>query len=248
MKRYCILTLPRSGSQLCERILEDNNPNSVRLSEMFEEWYNVSYTLENHQIRKFNLENVPITFNNDKISTDWEYKLNLIHESDRNTDYTLRMFLYNHRNFYLQQKILLGLQKSNFTFVSLKRNFEDMVLSNWITKYYMDNGQNIYSMGTKISKEPILIPLEESYVHYQLSTLFTSYLCWEKRIKSLLDNVTVLHVDYENIYEDCSKILGHSVSTIEGKTIETVGYDYIINKDEMKDLIRPYIEILNHNK
>lgn len=245
MKRYCILTLPRSGSQLCEKILEDNNPNSYRLSEMFEEWYKFNFILENnriHKLPKVTKESLQI----DRICQDYEYKLNLIRQADSTVDYTLRMFLLNHRNFYIQKKIISGLLENNFIFISLKRNFEDIVLSNLIAKYYFNKGHNIYSMGTQVTKEPIFIPIEENFVYYQISTLFTSYLFWEKRIKMLLDDNTVFNVQYESIYEDCANILGHYVEPIKGKTLETNGYDYIINKDEIKAIIQPVKQVLEN--
>lgn len=249
MKRYCILTLPRSGSQLCEKILEDNNQNSYRLSEMFEGWYNFDFVLENNRIHKnpkHSTSNILIL--DDKIADDWEYKLNLIHQADWNVDYTLRIFLYNHRNFYLQKKIISSLLQDNFVFVSLIRNFEDLVLSNLISKYYLNKGQNIYGMGTQITKEPILVPIEQHFVYYQISTLFTSYLFWDQRIKMLLGDNKVFNVQYESIYEDCAKILGHYVNPIHGKTLETNGYDYIINKDEVKEIIQPFKDLLEKQK
>lgn len=241
MKRYCILTLPRSGSQLCEKILEDNNPHSYRLSEMFEGWYKFDFVLENNRISK-----IPnLTKNLDRICNDYEYKLNLISNADPSVDYTLRIFLYNHRNLYIQNLIISRLLKSNFTFVSLKRNFEDVVLSNLIAKYYLNKGQNIYAMGTQITKEPIIIPIKENFVYYQISTLFTSYLCWDQRIKTLFGYNKVFNVQYESIYQDCEKILNHKVDVVEGKTLSTNGYDYIINKDEIREIIRPYKELLD---
>lgn len=243
MRRYCILTLPRSGSQLCEKILEDNNPNCYRLSEMFEDWYKFHFILEkNNKIHKVLKDSFLIS---DKISDDWEYKLNLIRKADCTVDYTLKIFLYNQRNVYQQKKIVSSLSHDNFVFVSLKRNFEDVVLSNLIAKCYFRKGENIYGMGTQITKEPIVIPIEESFVYYQISTLFTSHLFWDQRIKFLLGNNKVFNVRYESIYEDCEKILNHKIEVIKGKTLETNGYDYIINKDEIREIIRPYKELLD---
>lgn len=242
MKRYCILTLPRSGSQLCEKILEDNNPNSYRLSEMFEGWYKFDFVLENNRISK-----IPnLTKNLDRICNDYEYKLNLISNADPSVDYTLRIFLYNHRNSYIQNEIISRLLKNNFTFVSLKRNFEDVVLSNLIAKYYFNKGQNIYAMGTQITKEPIIIPIKENFVYYQISTLFTSSLFWYSKLNQIIGEGKYEIINYETIYNDCEKVLGHPIDRIFGKTLVHDPYEYILNVDEVKNIINPYVEKLKN--
>jgi len=245
MKRYCILTLPRSGSQLCEHILINNNLNSFRLSEMFEGWYPFDFSLKDNKIHKVvknnNVVNVSL---NDKISDDWEYKLDLLDKAE-NTDYSLRIFLINYRNLYVQKTIINHLKKLNFVFVSLQRNYEDMILSNLIAKFYAKKSINIYGMGTKISKKPIYLPLkEELYPCYMASTFFLSKLFWYERLHEIVGVGNYHTVDYETIYNDCEKILGTKVEKIQGKTLESDPYDYIINKDEVRELLRPYVEKL----
>lgn len=245
MSRYCILTLPRSGSQLCEHILEDKNSNSYKLGEIFEEGSHFDYILENNRINKL-LNITKKIYADDRVCDDYENKLNLINNSYPTVDYTLRIFLKNHRNLYIEKKIIAELTKNNFIFISLLRNYEDVVLSNLIAKYYiLEKKQNIYGIGTQIPILPITIPIESNFVYYYISTLFTSYLFWNERIKKLLGNTHVYRVQYETIYSDCAKILGHEIDPIPGKTLVTNGYDYIINSDEIREIIKPYKELLD---
>lgn len=246
MKRYCILTLPRSGSQLCEILLENNNPNSYRLGEMFEGWCPSNYILENgkiHQTPK-DMTNVPIKLI-DTISSDWKYKLDLIKQAGNLNDYTLRIFIFNHRNFYIQKQIMNHLKDYGFRLISLKRNFEEVFLSNIIAKQHKLNGKDIYVINSKIPKDPIKISIDAHFFHSMLNYLFISSLFWYTKLNQLLGNVNYEIINYETIYTDCQRILGHKIEKINLKTLELNPYDYIVNADEVKSLLEPYIKIFD---
>lgn len=232
--------LPRSGSQLCVKLIEEYN-KGYDLGEFFEGWNNSEYKIYDNNIQ---LENFITNFNvGFSINKNYKNRLKLLSNTNRNFPINLRLFLMNKYDKNILQEIIDCLHKNNFTFISLYRNVIDQLLSFMIASSYQSTfKKNIFTINSVADKKIFVnvIKLEPVLQH-----IYDSNLNFENNLKKLFSNISIKKIDYENITDDFSKLVVNKKYNYKGeKTVQGNYFDIIQNEKEVKNFIKEKFNIL----
>lgn len=226
--RTCILCLPRSGSQLCERLVSEIH-NAFSLNEYFENWNQSEYVLDTSNtisLRQFNA--ISSLFS---ITLDFEEKLDLLKQVNINQPLVLRIFVMDHYNKDDLVKIISELNNIGFEFITLSRDIEEQLLSYMIARTYV---KNVFGINSEIN-EPVHINLNG--LSKVLTHIYDSHLSWENNLSMLLHNIEHKKVKYESIYSDMENIYNTKFKYLGKKSIKTDPFDLILNKEEVKGFL-----------
>jgi hypothetical protein len=226
--RTCILCLPRSGSQLCERLVSEIH-NAFSLNEYFENWNQSEYVLDTSNtifLRQFNM--IPSSFN---ITLNFEEKLDLLKQVNINQPMILRIFLMDHYNKDDLMKIISELNNIGFEFITLTRDIKEQLLSYMIVRTYV---KNVFGINSEIS-DPVHININD--LRKVLTQIYISHLLWENNLSILLRNVEHKQVKYESIYSDMENIYNTKFKYLGKKSIKGDPFDLIINKKEVMNFL-----------
>lgn len=269
MYRTCIIGLPRTGSQLCEKLIASAFNNTMMLGTYFD-----GSTLKNFiqsddigfaetvnpygqldtKIVQF-LESGNKTFASKKliedileiylkvnaISTDWKHRMAVLSKLDHTIPVTVRLFLNNLHEMTTYKEIVQDLRNIGFSFISLERNYESQVLSQLIARNYSMTRENIFSMDSVI-KEPITVPVN-LFTAYVIQFAALMKLNWGTYMKML--QVPIKRVTYENMCVDLKSVYMRDFTITGHKTIQGDPYQWITNSDEIKELIQPMKQLVS---
>ena len=222
--RTCILCLPRSGSQLCERLVSEIH-NAFSLNEYFENWNQSEYVLDPSNTISLRQFNTILTLFSK--TPNFEEKLDLLKQVNINQPLVLRIFLMDHYNKDDLMKIILGLNHIGFEFITLTRDIEEQLLSYMIARTYV---KNVFGINSEIN-DPVHININK--LSKVLTQIYDSHLLWENNLSMLLRNVEHKQVKYESIYSDMENIYNTKFKYLGKKSIKNDPFDLILNKEEV---------------
>jgi hypothetical protein len=221
--RTCIICLPRTGSQLCEK-LSGEVQTSFQLGEYFENWNRSEYIIFDGNIKLKNFVSIPTKFN---LFENFQERLDLLKNTNINQPLTLRIFLMDHYDKITLSNIIIELKNIGFEFITLTRDIKEQLLSYMIARTYK---QNVFGINSKIN-EPVYINL--NYLNNVLDQIYVSHLLWEKNLSTILHNIEYQKVKYESIYTDMENIYNTKFKYLGEKSIKIDPFDLITNKEEV---------------
>jgi hypothetical protein len=222
--RTCIICLPRSGSQLCEK-LSGEIKSSYQLGEYFENWNRSEYITDNDN--NIQLKNYASISSNFKLFEGFEERLNLLRNTNINQSLTLRIFLMDQYDKSTLAKIIIELKNIGFEFITLTRNIEEQLLSYMITRSYV---KDVFGLNSEIN-EPVYINLTR--MNKVLTHIHDSNLLWAENLSIVLKDIEHQKVRYESIYSDMEKIYNTKFKYQGEKSIKGDPFDLIINREEV---------------
>jgi LPS sulfotransferase NodH len=230
--KTCIICTPRSGSQLCETLIQriQNDPH-INLGEYFEKWNQSEYLIINNQVKSIVKKDKRSDYG---IDDNYESRLSTLENINQNI--TLRLFCLFSYDIKKMQFIIEQLITQGFNFVILSRNNKKQQVLSWlIARSYTDHySKNVFGANSIIDK-PVEIDLKlynNTIVNFMLT-----YRYWDSIIEVLMNKITPKKVIYETIYEDLSNYYGKTFDRIGNKTVVGNHLDYIINKDEVAEYL-----------
>ena len=231
--RTCIICLPRTGSQLCEKLTCEIN-NAYNLGEFFEDWNRSEYIIDSNN--NIHLKNFAMMMTSGfKIVDDFETRLVLLKKVDLNQPLTLRMFLMDHYDKDILFKIIVELKNMGFEFITLQRNIKEQLLSYMIANTHLySNNKNVFSINQSIS-EPVTINLTK--VKFPVNQIYNSSINWKINVSKVLYNIDYKTVNYESVYSDMEKIYNKKFKYSGEKSIEGDPFDLILNKEEVTSFL-----------
>lgn len=221
--RTCIICLPRTGSQLCEK-LSGEIQTSFQLGEYFENWNRSEYIIFDGNIKLKKFVSIPTKFN---LFENFQERLDLLKNTNINQPLTLRIFLMDHYDKITLSNIIIELKNIGFEFITLTRDIKEQLLSYMIARTYK---QNVFGINSKIN-EPVYINL--NYLNNVLDQIYVSHLLWEKNLSTILHNIEYQKVKYESIYTDMENIYNTKFKYLGEKSIKIDPFDLITNKEEV---------------
>lgn len=231
--RTCILCLPRSGSQLCERLVSEIQDASP-LNEYFENWNQSEYVLDANnfiQLRQFN--KIPSYY---KITPNFEEKLDLLKRVNINQPLVLRIFIMDHYSKDDLRKIILELHNIGFEFITLFRELRAQLLSYMVARSYQSSkNESVFEMNSAIA-EPIKIDFNHN-LYIPLYQIKNSSINWSKNLSFLLDSMSVNSVYYETIYSDMEQLYQTKFKYLGNKSIKSDPLELILNKTEVLNFL-----------
>jgi hypothetical protein len=226
--RTCIICLPRSGSQLCEK-LSGEIKTSFQLGEYFENWNRSEYvTDDNNNIILKNFASISSNF---KLFEGFEERLNLLKNTNINQSLTLRIFLMDQYDKDILSNIIVELKNIGFEFITLKRDIKEQLLSYMIARTYV---KNVFGINSEIN-QPVYINLIK--LNKVLTHIYDSHLLWEKNLSAVLHNIEYQTVRYESIHSDMENIYNTKFKYQGEKSIKGDPFDLIINKEEVMSFL-----------
>ncbi len=219
--RTCIICLPRTGSQLCEK-LSGEIKSSLQLGEYFENWNRNEYIIYDDNIKLKNVARIPSEF---KLFENFQKRLDLL--KNTNQSLTLRIFLMDHYDKTTLSNIIIGLKNIGFEFLTLTRDVKEQLLSYMIARTCV---QNVFGINSEIN-EPVYINLNK--LNKVLTHIYDSHLRWEKNLSLVLHNIEYKKVKYESIYSDMENIYNTKFKYLGKKSIKNDPFDLILNKEEV---------------
>jgi predicted DNA-binding protein YlxM (UPF0122 family) len=226
--RTCIICLPRSGSQLCEK-LSGEIKSSYYLGEYFENWKRSEYVTDNeNNIRLKKFDSISSTF---KLFEGFEERLNLLRNANINQSLTLKIFLMDQYDKNILAKIIIELKNIGFEFITLTRNIEEQLLSYMIARSYV---KDVFGINSKIN-EPVYINLTR--MNKVLTHIHDSNLLWAENLSIVLKDIEYQKVRYESIYSDMENIYNTKFKYQGEKSIKGDPFDLIINREEVMDFL-----------
>jgi hypothetical protein len=224
--RTCIICLPRTGSQLCERLANELN-SSLQLGEYFENWNRSEYVLDNDKLILKNHGSVASPF---KLFENVEERLELLKKINTNQSLTLRIFLMDNYDKEVLSKIIIELKSIGFEFLTLTRDIKEQLLSYMIVRTHANSGKNVFGINKEIN-EPVIINL--TVLNNTLNQINNSHLLWGKNLSIILHDIEYKTVRYESIYSDMENIYNTKFKYLGKKSINVDPFDLIINKEEV---------------
>jgi hypothetical protein len=222
--RTCIICLPRTGSQLCEK-LSGEIKTSFQLGEYFENWNRSEYIADDaNNIRLKNFASIPSNF---KLFQGFEERLDLLKNTNTNQSLTLRIFLMDQYDKDTLSDIIIELKNIGFEFITLTRDIKEQLLSYMIARTYV---KNVFGINSEIN-QPVYIDLMK--LNKVLTHIYDSHLLWEKNLSVILHNIEYQTVIYESIHSDMENIYNTKFKYQGEKSIKGDPFDLIINKEEV---------------
>ena len=223
-RRTCIICLPRTGSQLCEKLSGERH-SSLPLGEYFENWNRNEYmTDDDNNIRFKNYNSISSNF---KLFENFQQRLDLLKNTNINQSLTLRIFLMDQYDKNTLSKIILELKNIDFEFITLTRNIKEQLLSYMIARTY---AKDVFGINSEIN-EPVHINIIK--LNNVLTHIYDSHILWEKNLSVVLHNIDYQKVRYESIYSDMENIYNTKFNYQGKKSIKADPFDLIINKEEV---------------
>lgn len=235
--RTCIICLPRTGSQFCERMIASID-NATMLGEYFEAWNDSIYALDQNKflfMDKFILKKEP--FNIHPLFDD---RIKKIINSNKTQNIVLRLFLMDNYNKKTFKSIIDNLNADGFNFLTLYRSLEDQLLSYCIAYSNFARNKNTFAIDSVVvDKVFVNISKIESTIEY----ISRSNKNFSMNVKYIFEGKTlnVNHVKYESLANDIHKIYGIQIKIDGPKTVQGNHLDYILNKEETSRLINKYL-------
>jgi hypothetical protein len=229
--RTCIICLPRTGSQLCEKLTSEVS-HAYILGEFFENWNSSEYVIDINKISIKNTVMIPSGF---KIAEDFETRIALLKKVDLNQPLTLRIFLMDHYDKNVLSRLVLDLKNIGFEFLTLHRDTKDQLLSYLIANtYFYSKNINVFGINNSILK-PVTINLTK--VKIPINQIHTSSINWETNLSKILNGIEYQKVNYETIYSDMESIYNTKFKYQGEKSIKGDPFDLIINREEVIDFL-----------
>ena len=231
-RRICIVCLPRSGSQLCEKLVAEAI-HSRELGEYFENWNQSEYALKFNDslyVKKFIEQPSELM-----IRENFEESINLLKQTRISQPLTVRLFLMDHYNKNTLLNIVNNLKDIGFEFLTLHRDLREQLLSYMIAlSYHISKNKMVFTIN-KIIDEPVVVDIAS--LSHVLDNLITSSKKWEDNVSTILKNVGYKNVKYENIYQDMEGIFNTTFNYKGVKSINVDPLDLILNKTEVVEFL-----------
>ncbi len=221
--RICIIALPRTGSQHLAEIFRQAYKNMTDCYEPFTH-SEFLYDLELKNNKIIIVKNKKYVDIQDRITS----VCNIIDRSDQTQNLVLRLFLLDYLEQYYTQ-IFSCLKRNQFVFYVLRRDNTEQLLSwaiavasaKWNTNrgYHANNKYLINDFSSM------------TWLYKQINE-------FDKRLGTINCGYNEIH--YETIYQDVYKNLAFEPNLknlIFKKQIINDHYDYIINADEVREVI-----------
>jgi hypothetical protein len=231
--RTCIICLPRSGSQLCEKLVAQVTFTHWHLGEYFENWNQSEYVLAVNNklyLKKFNQQPSGLM-----IRENYKEYISLLKKADSTQSLVLRLFLIDYYDKDILIEIITDLKNLGFEFLALHRDIKDQLISYMIAlTYKMSKNKDVFSIN-RIIDEPVNIDLDSLSVI--LDILVTSSKNWGNNLSTVLKNVEYKNIKYENIYQDIENHFNSKITYKGLKSIKGDPLDLILNKKEVIDYL-----------
>ena len=227
--RTCIICLPRTGSQLSEKLIGEIS-NAYNLGEFFENWnQNSQYELDSNSniyIKEFVFTPSPF-----KLTNNIEERLDLLKKINPDQPLSLRIFLMDHYDKAQLSNIVTELKNIGFEFVTLMRDVKEQLLSYMIAYTYLTSKNiNVFDINSPIN-EPVTIDINK--LGRTLTQIRNSNNNWEKNVSTILNNTAYQKINYQTIYSDMSAIYNREFKYFGNKSIKVDPLDLIVNKKEI---------------
>jgi hypothetical protein len=242
--RYCVLGVPRSGTQLTESLLNYSIGKKfngvVPLEDFFS--FNSAYffNIDIDENNKLSFEMMTdssgkMTSNRNvemlpAIGQDWIEK---IQRADPTQPMTCRVFLDDRLTFLSVTASLELLKKLDFKFVYVNRNFEHKILSTYFSKKTM-----IFRSGKNSAVLTVDIP--------ELKTIILGRYLMEEHNKRVMTNIVGSHIVVE--YDELTSMAAHldedekklAYGVFNEKQLPLDPYDQIVNADEVREVFETF--------
>lgn len=232
--RTCVVCLPRSGSQLCEKLVSEIH-NAFSLDEYLEKWHESHYKLdENKNISLIRHIHITSPF---IMREDVAKRIDFLKQINKDQPLTLRLFLMDNYDKAILKNIMTELKGIGFEFIALYRDaIMDQLLSFMLAYSWTGlKKEMVFHLNTVIDK-PIHINLTPA-LRERLSVIKTSSVHWDRNVSVVLDNIPFERVSYETMYADMEKIYQRKFNYSGNKTITVDPMDLILNKEEVMDFL-----------
>lgn len=235
--RTCIICLPRTGSQLCERMVASMD-DALMLGEYFEAWNDSTYSLDEDGYlfrSKFTPKKESFNLHQSHFS-----RLRKIIESNKKQNFVLRMFLMDNYNKHILKFIIATLNNEGFNFLTLQRSLEDQLLSYCIAYTNFSNGQDTFGIDSTVNNK---IFVDVSKIEPTIEHISRSNKNFKTNLSILFKekSININHIQYESIEDDLCNIFSRQLQVTGNKTIKGDHLSYILNKEETSNLIKKYL-------
>ena len=239
--RTCIICLPRSGSQLCEKLAAEAT-SALTLSEYFEDWNRSEYVLgpikKHLHLKKFVNQLSALM-----IRKNFEEAMTLLKQVNRAQPLTIRLFLMDYYDKNTLSKIITDLKAIGFNFLVLHRNAREQLLSYMIALEYLSSkNKMVFTINTMID-ETVTIDIT-SRIHV-LDQLVLSFKNCESNLSIVLKDVEYQKIKYENIFQDMETAFNTKFTYSGKKSINVDPLDLIINREEVLNFLSSRLEGLD---
>ncbi len=236
-ERVCFLSLPRSGTQLIGNIFRQRYIRQLEIGELFESHHISSYMFDhNDYLFRINFERSPFP-------TGWKlwdrdsYRLDVLKRFNLEQQLSIKLFVFKHYDTQLFDRIVETFIDRKFSFVSLQRNVVDQLFSYIVADHWSKGlNNNVFPINRVVQGTSKVIITEgiDKMCRYMAESnmLFQDNI---QRLKSKY-NLTIPHVTYENIFEQCSTLLQFQAKNDGVKTLDDPKL-HIENYEEIKTYI-----------
>ena len=234
--RTCILCTPRSGSQLCEKLLQQTQLEKyIHFGEYFEKWNQSTYIIENNIVKQHIYQN-----KRNDYGIDESFKTRLSSLKSLQQPISLRLFCLYSYDIKTLQYIIDELRSFNFKFLVLTRNNKKEQLLSWlIARSYTDTFKhNVFGANSKLDNK-VYIDIQK--YRNTIGNFVLTYRYWETMMQELLPTLEIKKVIYESIYHDMKLHYGIEFTTIGEKTIDKSYNEYVQNYDEVNQHLDKFL-------
>jgi hypothetical protein len=231
--RICILCTPRSGSQLCAKIISELN-SAADLGEYFENWNRNEYRYNDKNcIVLLDTKSINSPFG---INSNYHKKIKFLSNANQTQAITIRLFIMNHYCQETLSSICSNLHKIGFKFIKLSRaNITEQLLSYAIALSYKKiYKKNIFSIGSSLKNQIYISP---DIIDYTLKILKPSIENFQHNVDRCLIDINVHSVIYENIYQDLEKIYHQKFCVVGEKTVKGNHWEIISNAKQITAML-----------
>ena len=168
--RTCIICLPRSGSQWCEKLVYEIQ-GAYTLVEYFESWHKSTYTfdLNNYIIDRQFINNAD-EYN---LTVNITEHIDLLKKINPTQPLTIRFFLFNHYNKNDVITIMKELKTLGFEFLVLHRNLKEQLLSYIIARTYKQMGDPLAFFINRERNKLVTVNIDDKLIN-GLTKIFNS--------------------------------------------------------------------------
>jgi hypothetical protein len=239
-RRTCIICLPRSGSQLCERLAAEATSARI-LGEYFENWNQSEYalTLDNRMyLKKFVQQPAELM-----IRENFKESLALLKQTKTDQPLTIRLFLMDHYDKNTLLSIVTDLKSIGFEFLVLNRNIREQLLSYMIAlAYHISKNKMVFAINNVIDET---VSVDIPSLTHVLDKVVISFKNWENNLSTVLKDTEYQKISYENIYQDMETAFDTKFRYSGKKSINGDPLDLILNKEEVLSFLSSRLEGIN---
>jgi hypothetical protein len=230
--RICIICLPRSGSQLCEKLVEEATL-SRGFGEYFENWNQSEYVLDTN--KKLHFKKFVTQPSSYMIKENYKEYIGLLKQANLTQSLVLRLMLIDYYDKDILIEIITDLKNLGFEFITLHRDLKEQLISYMIAlSYKASKDKDVFGIN-KVIDESVNIDLNSLDV--MLNMLVTSSKNWGNNLSTVLKNVEYKNIKYENIYQDLENYFNTKLNYTGIKSIKGDPLDLILNKTEVIDYL-----------